>query len=303
MTGHVSSPAASQPESGDEHGDGQDQQAQDQNAQDPRAYDTLRVRYEGPLCRITLDRPGKGNALSPLLLNEIDAVLADVTGNREAKVVILAGAGRGFCAGHELGRERGADDVMSVLARMHRTFATLERIWSLPRPVIASVHGYCIGAATQLAAVCDLIAVSSDVEIGLPKLPMGAGLTPPLLALSVGVRRARQLAYDIGSSIDGATAVSWGWANTCSDPDQLDADVTALALRIARAPLAVLAGQKASLNKVADLQGFWQAATVGVEMDAMHHFARTGAATGEAIRELGVKGALAAFKQGQLGGA
>ncbi len=293
MTGHRSSPAASQRVNGLGRETGQAQ----------AGYDTLRVRDEGPLCRITLDRPGKGNSLNPHVLDEIDSVLASVAANRAVKVVILSGAGRGFCAGHELGRDRGPDDVMSVLERMQRTFATLERIWSLPRPVIASVHGYCIGAGTQLAAVCDLIAVSSDVEIGLPRLPMGAGLTPPLLALSVGVRRARQLAYDIGSAIDGPTAVSWGWANTCSAPDQLDADVTALALRISRSPLAVLAGQKAALNRVADLQGFWQMATTGIETDALHHFARTGAPTKRAIRELGIKGALAAFEQGELGGA
>jgi enoyl-CoA hydratase len=266
------------------------------------ALDTVRVEQSGPLCWLTLDRPDKGNALNPQVLDEIDAVLAEVGVDRSIRVLILRGSGRGFCAGHELGRDRGPDDVMSVLDRMRRTFATFERIWALPKPVIASVHGYCIGAATQLAESCDLIAVSTDLQIGLPKLPMGAGLTPPMLALSVGVRRARMLAYDIGSTIDGATAVDWGWANLCADPDELESEVTALAERIARSPLAVLAGQKAALNRVSALQGYWQAATAGIELDAMHHFARTGEPTSRAIRELGLKGALELFQQGGLGG-
>lgn len=265
-------------------------------------FDTVDVEQAGPLCWLTLDRPDKGNALNPHVLNEIDAVLADVAADRSIRVLILRGRGRGFCAGHELGRDRGPEDVISVLERMQRTFATFERIWSLPKPVIASVHGYCIGAATQLAQSCDLIAVSSDVQIGLPKLPMGAGLTPPMLALAVGVRRAKMLAYDIGSTIDGRTAVDWGWANVCADADQLEQEVTALARRIARSPLAVLAGQKAALNRVSALQGFWQAATAGIEMDAMHHFAKTGEPTSRAIKELGVKGALDLFNQGGLGG-
>ena len=266
------------------------------------ARDAVRVDRDGPLCWLTLDRPDKGNALNPRLLDEIDAVLAQVAADRSLRVLIVRGSGRGFCAGHELGRDRGADDVMSVLARMKRTFGTFERIWALPQPVIASVHGYCIGAATQLAESCDLIAVSADVQIGLPKLPMGAGLTPPMLALSVGIRRARQLAYEIGSAIDGPTAVAWGWANLCAPADQLDREVTALAQRIARSPLAVLAGQKASLNRVAELQGYWQAALSGIETDAMHHFARTGEPTGQAIRELGVRGALELFERGSLSG-
>jgi enoyl-CoA hydratase len=266
------------------------------------AFDTVRVEQSGPLCWLSLDRPEKGNAINPHVLDEIDAVLAEVGTDRSIRVVILQGSGRGFCAGHELGRDRGPDDVMSVLNRMQRTFSTFQRIWHLPKPVIASVHGYCIGAATQLAESCDLIAVSSDVQIGLPKLPMGAGLTPPMLALSVGVRRARMLAYDIGSTIDGPTAVEWGWANLCAEPDQLAEEVTALARRIARSPLAVLAGQKAALNRVAALQGYWDVATAGIELDAMHHFARTGEPTSRAIRELGVKGALELFEQGGLGG-
>ena len=268
-----------------------------------RSLDTLQVRQDGPLCWLSLDRPDKGNALNPHVLDEIDRVLSDLADDRSVKVLIIRGNGRGFCSGHELGRgDRGPDDVTSVLARMNRTFATFERIWSLPKPVIASVHGYCVGAATQLCASCDLVAVSTDAQIGLPKLPMGAGLTPPMLALSIGIRRARQLAYDIGSVMDGPTAVEWGWANICAEPTRLDTEVRELATRIARAPLEVLAGQKAALNRVAAMQGFWQAATVGVEMDALHHFARTGEPTGRAIRELGLKGALEAFERGTLGG-
>jgi enoyl-CoA hydratase len=267
------------------------------------ASGTLRIERRGPLCWLVLDRPGKGNALNPQVLDEIDQALAGLAADRSVKVLIVRGDGRGFCSGHELGRNRGPGDVMSVLDRMNRTFATFERLWSFPRPVIAAVHGYCFGAATQLAACCDLVVVSSDVRIGLPRLPMGAGLTPPMLALTVGVRRAKQLAFDVGSTIDGPTAVAWGWANLCATPEELTGTVTSLAQRIARSPVAVLAGQKAALNRVAALGGFWQAATAGIEMDAMHHFAGTGAPTTRAIREVGIAGAVELFERGELGGA
>jgi enoyl-CoA hydratase len=280
-----------------------DQGSQSAATETEGGYDTLIVERDGPLCWLTLDRPGKGNAISPHVLDELDQALAELIPDLSVKVLILRGAGKGFCAGHELGRDRGPDDVSAVLGRMKRTFDTFRRIWEFPRPVIASVHGYCIGAATQLATVCDLVAVSTDVQIGLPKLPMGAGLTPPMLALSIGVRRARLLAYDIGSTLDGPAAVAAGWANFHADPAALTDEVTALARRIARSPVEVLAGQKASLNRVAEQQGFWQAATSGIELDALHHYARTGEPTSRAIRERGVRGALELFDQGLLGGA
>jgi enoyl-CoA hydratase len=266
------------------------------------ASTTLRLERHEAICWLILDRPGKGNALNPHVLDEIDHSLQDLAADRSVKVLIIRGNGRGFCSGHELGRDRGTGDALSVLERMNRSFGTFERIWSFPKPVIAAVHGYCFGAATQLATSCDLVAVSSDVQIGLPRLPMGAGLTPPMLALAVGIRRAKQLAFDIGSTMDAPTAVAWGWANFSSAPDRLIPDVTALAERIARSPLEVLAGQKAVLNRVAAQSGFWQAATAGIEMDAMHHFAGTGAPTASAIREHGVKGALDLFERGLLGG-
>lgn len=272
-------------------------------APEPRPHEAIRVDRDGPLCWLTLDRPRKGNALSPLVLDEIDGVLAGLAADLSLKVLIVRGAGKGFCAGHELGRDRGPDDVPAVLGRLRRTFDTFRRIWEFPRPVIACVHGYCLGAATQLCAACDLVAVSTDVRVGLPKLPMGAGLTPPMLALTIGVRRAKLMAYDIGAELDGPAAVAAGWANFHAPAAELEEQVTALARRIARSPSAVLAGQKASLNRVAELQGYWQAATIGIEMDAMHRYARTGEPTSRAIREHGVRGALELFARGELGGA
>lgn len=268
----------------------------------PPALDTIGLHWDGPVCWATLDRPSTGNALNPHVLDELDSLLAYLAGDRATKVLVLRGSGHGFCSGHELGRDRGADDVVSVVGRMHRSFETFRRIWEFPKPVIAAVHGYCVGAATQLCACCDLVAVATDAQIGLPRLPMGAGLTPPLLALTVGVRRAKQMAFEIGSTMDGRTAVDWGWANICAESDELWEAVGAWAQRISRAPLDVLAGQKASINRVANIQGFWSAATIGIEMDALHHYARTGAATSAAIREVGVKGAIEQFRQGRLGG-
>ncbi len=266
------------------------------------ADEPVRVERDGPLCWLVLDRPSRGNALNDEVFDAIDATLLELSTDREIKVLIIRGEGKGFCSGHDLGGQRGEmNDVASVIGHMKRSFDTFRRIWEFPKPVIASVHGYCVGAATQLVAACDLVVVASDAEIGLPKLPMGAGLTPPMLAQTIGVRRAKLMAFDIGSTMDGQTAVDWGWANMSVDSDKLIDEVTALATRIARAPLEVLSGQKSTLNRVAELQGFWSIATMGIEMDALHVFAKTATPTGKAIQEFGVKGAVERFNQGLLG--
>jgi enoyl-CoA hydratase len=261
----------------------------------------VRLEREGPLCWLVLDRPTRGNALNDEVFDAIDSALHELSTDRAIKVLIIRGEGKGFCSGHDLGgQRRELNDVTSVIGHMKRSFDTFRRIWDFPKPVIASVHGYCVGAATQLCAACDVVVVSSDAEIGLPKLPMGAGLTPPMLALTIGVRRAKQMAFDIGSTMDGPTAVEWGWANMSVEPERLTEEVTALAMRMARAPLEVLSGQKSTLNRVAELQGFWSIATMGIEMDALHVFAKTATATGKAIQEYGVKGAVERFNQGLL---
>src|SRR6202007_2078544 len=86
------------------------------------------------------------------------------------------------------------------------------KVWDLPKPVIAQVHGYCMGGATQLAFLCDLTYVAEDTRIQYAAMRAGGGLTPPTWALSIGPKRAKEFGFPAGAKINGDTAAGGGVA-------------------------------------------------------------------------------------------
>ena len=127
----------------------------------------------------------------------------------------IRGEGRGFSAGYDLEQVGSAERVDPVAdrARLQRNLERCLAIWDHPKPVIAAVHGYCIAGATQMCVFADITVVAHDAKIGEPALPIGGGYIAPLWAPLVGPKRAKELAFVPGNSIDGRTAVEWGWAN------------------------------------------------------------------------------------------
>ena len=130
-------------------------------------------------------------------------------------VIGIRGEGRGFSAGYDLDQvgKAGAADPVADRARLQRNLDRYLAIWDHPKPVIAAVHGYCIAGATQMCVFADITVVADDAKIGEPALPIGGGYIAPLWAPLVGPKRAKELAFVPGNSIDGRTAVEWGWAN------------------------------------------------------------------------------------------
>lgn len=178
-----------------------------------RSYSQIRIEHEGPLTWIILDRPDHANALSNELLDEFTHALESLktTGGR---VLAIRGEGRGFSAGYDVGQvgvPKAADPVADR-DRLRRNLDRFLAIWDHPKPVIAAVHGYCLAGATQLCVYTDITIVAEDSRIGEPSIPIGGGYIAPLWAPLVGPKRAKELAFVPGNSIDGRTAVEWGWA-------------------------------------------------------------------------------------------
>ncbi|MGH9185194.1 MAG: enoyl-CoA hydratase/isomerase family protein, partial [Acidimicrobiales bacterium] len=222
-------------------------------------YETITLTNDGPVAAITLNRPEKANAIDDRMLAELDDCLDAIADDSTARVVLIRGTGRGFSGGHDRNaRVAGVDRTDDVVADRQRLQALLERmlrIWDFPKPTIAAVHGYCIGAAAQLCGFCDITVVADDAQIGVASIPTGAGFLAPIWALLVGPKRAKQLTLDYGSRIDGRTAVQWGWANTSVPASEVDRTAMDMAKRIARAPSDLLLGQKLAINRVVEVQG------------------------------------------------
>lgn len=260
---------------------------------------TLLVEQQGYVSTITLNRAESANAINEQMLTELDKVLDDVAGDASVRVVVLRGAGRGFSSGHDRKAPvQGIDgprEVAFTRDRMLWLTKRIMRVWDFPKPTIASVHGYCIGAAAQLAVCCDLTFVAEDAEIGIVSLPTGAGYLAPSWALFVGPKRAKQLAFDYGSRIDGLTAVQWGWANATFPAEDLYDQTMRVARRIARVHSDLLVGQKVAINRIAEFQGLLAGMSSGIEIDLLMRSIPEVIETRNKLRELGLRDAIAEF--------
>ncbi len=195
------------------------------------------VEDDGVVTRITLNRPERRNALSVELMEALTEALRTAAG----RVVVIAGAGPAFSAGHDLGEVLEADraeaeHVFGVCTTLMTT------VQSIDQPVIARVHGVATAAGCQLVASCDLAIVESGARFATPGVRIGLFCSTPMvpLARSVGPKRALQMLFT-GDMVDAGTALDWGLVNDVVPPDELDAAVAALAARIAEASPAVLA--------------------------------------------------------------
>lgn len=239
-------------------------------------YEAIRVEHEAAISWIVLNRPDAANALSPQLLDEFSDALERLKAEG-APVIAVRGEGRGFCGGMDLGNYGAADagppDVAADRDRLERNVERWLAIWDHPKPVIAAVHGYCLGVAAQMCVFADITIVSDDARIGEPRVPIGGGYVAPTWVSLVGHKRAKEFAFVPGNSIDGTTAVAWGWANHCVPAAELIAAVRGLAERIALTPAEVLRLKKLSINRAAEAGGFRQALSGIAEIDSLLHVA------------------------------
>ena len=237
-------------------------------------YENLLIEHAEDLTWIVLNRPDKANALSHDLLDELGAALEELV-DEGGPVIAIRGAGRGFSAGYDIGKV-GKKAELGPIADRARLQGYVDRflgIWDHPKPVIAAVHGFCMAGATQLCVFTDITVVADDARIGEPKLPIGGGFIAPLWAPLVGPKRAKELAFVAGNSIDGPTAVEWGWANHSVPAEELIPAVEGLARRIALTPPEVLRIKKLSVNRAMEAMGVRHATTSAAEMDTLLHLA------------------------------
>jgi enoyl-CoA hydratase len=263
-------------------------------------FEHLLLERDESIVWMTLNRPERLNAISRKLFDEIIRAFAWLAED-DARVVVLRGAGRCFSSGFDVSKDSPSvedPDLVEDFVRLRAQVNKLLAIWDFPKPVIAAVHGYCLGATTQLVSVCDITVVADDAVIGFPALPLGGGYISPFWVSHVGVKRAKQMSFEPDSRISGITASEWGWANYSVPAEELMATVRAHALRIAKVPADVLLMKKMALNRVADLNGFRSNVVLGAETDALIHAIPAVHDLRATISEHGLKEAIKKFKDG-----
>lgn len=194
---------------------------------------------------LLLNRPDKFNALCESLLAALKSELAAIAADPAARVVVISGAGKAFCAGHDLA-EMQAERSLDAYRRLFTACTeVMEAIAALPVPVIARVHGVATAAGCQLVGACDLAVASESARFAVSGINVGLFCSTPAVALSrnVPAKRAFEMLVT-GKFIDARTASDWGLINTVVAPEALDAAVDDLtATIIAKSPDAIRRGK------------------------------------------------------------
>lgn len=205
----------------------------------------LRER-SGGLISLTLNRPEQFNALSQELLTELENALAEVAEDKTARVVVIAGAGKAFCAGHDLKEMRAHPELEFQRSLFAQCSRMMMKLTELPQPVIARVHGIATAAGCQLVAMCDLAVASENARFAVSGINVGLFCSTPSVALArnIGRKQAMEMLL-IGDFIDARTALEKGLLNRVVPDDRVDAEVKRLAdTIISKSSVAVSSGKR-----------------------------------------------------------
>ncbi len=241
--------------------------------------------------RLVLNRPAKLNAISRELREELTWAVADAAADDRVRVIVIAGAGRAFCAGYDLS-EAQPETALGWREILGEDVAATMAIWRCPKPVIAQVHGYALAGGLELAMACDLIVASDDARLGEPEIRFGSAPVTLLMPFLIGQKKTRELLMT-GDLVDAHEAERIGLVNRVVAADRLAAEVDALADRIARVPPDVMTPTKLMLNRAMEVAGFAEAVEMGLDLQSFINMSETSRAFDEIVRRDWLKAALA----------
>src|SRR5918997_4837907 len=212
------------------------------------AAEFVTFEQTGSIARITLNRPEKLNAIDYQLGAELYQAFERCEPDPNIRAIILAGAGRAFCAGDELGRDRTPDEMLSRTRRgsiKHyvqgpgRWTSTVRLMRSLPQPIVARIQGYAYGAGFNLALGSDFRVMARDAKLATPFIKRGLATGTNLLQQYVGIGKAIEMTL-LGEPVDAEEALRLGLVNEVVDLADLDAAVERWAERLANGPTATI---------------------------------------------------------------
>jgi len=231
----------------------------------------LLVEDVGPIRRLTLNRPDKLNALDSALVGGLSDALGQAATDAGVRVIVIAGAGRSFCAGYDLSEESGSETALEGLTK---SLDRLLEIFDHPRPIIAQVHGHCLAGGCDLMMMCDLAVASDDAVFGQPEIRFGSTVVAQVMPWLIGARRAKELILTGHDRLDAVEAHRIGLVNRVVPRQDLEAETMHLARELAVVDPAVMTLTKQAINRSWEAAGFRQALIEGVELGAEIETAR-----------------------------
>ncbi|HEY8491447.1 MAG TPA: crotonase/enoyl-CoA hydratase family protein [Dehalococcoidia bacterium] len=260
------------------------------------AYTTITYQTEGPVARITLNRPERLNAITRAMTAELQDAVRTADADPAVRVITLTGAGRAFCAGYDLDwgtrgearaqeRQGGAWDPVQDFMGMSRNVEAFMSLWHARKPVIAGVHGWCVGGGTDMALCADLIIAATDAQIGYPPARVWGEPTTCMWVYRLGLEHAKRLMLT-GDPVDGVTAERLGLVSKAVPPAELRAEVDGLAARLAQIPVNQLVMSKLLVNQAYENMGLRTTQILGTFLDGIARHTPEGLAWRDlAVRE------------------
>src|SRR5205814_3804505 len=221
----------------------------------PQATEPLLLRDDrDAICTLTMNRPQQMNLLTSQMLEALQSAFDSLVSDRKIRVVVLAGAGKGFCAGHDLKEIRALKERPKIEKLFAQCSRMMQSITALPQPVIARVHGAAAAAGCQLVAQCDLAVASDAAKFATPGVSWGFFCSTPGVAVGRNLLRKRAMEMLLtGDLVDAHKALEWGLVNKVVSASELEAATLELARKIAAKPPATVAAGKRAFYQQMDL--------------------------------------------------
>ena len=202
---------------------------------------------------LTMNRGERFNALSYEMLAALERAIDEAEADASVRAIVIAGAGKGFCAGHDLKELRARDDPDWQRELFAACSRVMMKLTQLPQPVIARVHGIATAAGCQLVSMCDLAVAAEGARFALPGINVGVFCSTPAVGVGRNVARKRVMEMLVtGDPIDAATALDWGLVNRVVPAGELDGAVAYFTERIVARSASVMALGKRAFHAQID---------------------------------------------------
>jgi enoyl-CoA hydratase len=246
------------------------------------SYETVLYETADEIATITLNRPERLNTIVPPMPDEVESAVNSAIADQSVKVIVLRGAGRSFCAGYDFAGgfhhwddaittdgewDPGKDFMWATAASVGATPKFMS-LWRSPKPVIAQVHGWCVGGGSDMALCADLIIASEDARIGTPYSRMWGAYLSGMWLYRLGLTRAKEYALT-GKPLSGVEAVEVGLINRAVPFERLEEEVGQQAAQLASIPLSQLAAMKLIVNQAYENMGLASTQTLGLILDGL----------------------------------
>ncbi len=245
-------------------------------------FQTILYAVAEEVATVTLNRPESLNTIVPPMPDEVERAVEAAVGDAGVKVIVVRGAGRAFCAGYDFGggfhhwdaalntdgEWDPGKDLIGATAQALAPTQKLMSLWRSPKPVIAQVHGWCVGGGSDFALCADLVIASEDARIGTPYSRVWGAYLSGMWIYRLGLAKAKEYALS-GRPLSGTEAAAVELINKAVPFAQLEQEVNETARRLAAIPAAQLAAMKLVVNHAYENMGLASTQTLGPILDGL----------------------------------